>query len=297
MYEFGTPSCAVQPLCLLVGVLFLFFIRPLINANDLVACIAGPPSPRAGVRMSWELDGFSDFGQSSGDEGSSPDEGSDMEGLEEEERHERFVRAVLRGDTGVVCRLLAWSPSLAKAREPRYPCRSVVACAAVEGEGEMVQALLGAGADVEGRDLQGSTALLALCGREEGCGRGQREALQALLQAGADVWACRNDGGGALAVAAGKGHVGMVRLLLPHYRGARGKRAVGEGLWDACVEGEVRMVEVLVRDGGGDVWAQQGDAGTPIQAAREQRHTHVLNWIQVGRRRGAGKVDGSIVFK
>lgn len=31
------------------------------------------------------------------------------------------------------------------------------------------------------------------------------------------------------------------------------------------------------------MWAQQDkDTGTPIQAAREQRHTHVLNWIQVG---------------
>jgi hypothetical protein len=45
-----------------------------------------------------------------------------------------------------------------------------------------------------------------------------------------------------------------------------------------------------VREGGGDVWAQQDkDTGTPIQAAREQRHTHVLNWIQVGRR-GEGVV-------
>lgn len=198
--------------------------------------------------MSWELDGFSDFGQSSGDESSVPDEGSDMEGLDEEEeqRQERFVRAVLRGDTGAVCRLLASSPGLAKAREQGYPCRSVVACAAMEGEVEIVMALLGAGADIEVRDLQGSTALLALCGREEGCGRGQREALQALLEAGADVLSCRNDGGCALPVAAGKGHVGMVRLLLPYYRGERGRRAVGEGLWDACVEGDVRMVELLV---------------------------------------------------
>lgn len=116
---------------------------------------------------------------------------------------------------------------------------------------------------MEARDLKECNAAVALCERETGCGKGQRDAMRALLEAGADALARRNDGCCAPSVAAEKGHVGLLHLLLPCYAAAEARHAVYESLWDARVEGYVHMVEVLVREGGGDVWQRDEEGRRP----------------------------------
>ncbi|MEU0516568.1 ankyrin repeat domain-containing protein [Streptosporangium sp. NPDC006007] len=86
---------------------------------------------------------------------------------------------------------------------------------------EALEALLGAGAALAGREGRGWTALLWAASN------GQDDALQTLLKAGADPEDANDDGETALTLAVRRGALGAVRALLGH--GASPSRPDGEG--------------------------------------------------------------------
>lgn len=98
--------------------------------------------------------------------------------------------------------------------------------AAHEGKEDLLENLLGSGADVEERDEKGYTALMFACNA------GQAGAAARLITAGADVNAGDNDGSTPLMFAAQHGHDGVVTLLLeagadPDRVGDHGLSAIG----------------------------------------------------------------------
>lgn len=52
-------------------------------------------------------------------------------GEDENQRGEKFMRALLRGDHAALCHMLNLDPSLANTRERGYPCRRVLTIAAL----------------------------------------------------------------------------------------------------------------------------------------------------------------------
>ena len=93
--------------------------------------------------------------------------------------------------------------------------------AAQNGQAEKVQALLESGADVDGKNKNGWTALIyaAL--------QGHPDVVRILLDAGADVNAKANADETALMAAADVGHTDIVRTLLDAGADVNGKGSVG----------------------------------------------------------------------
>jgi ankyrin repeat protein len=160
-----------------------------------------------------------------------------------------------------------WSPPAAQALLSRGVTvaadgESALLGAAMHGDVESVQALLGSGADVNARHAHGWTALvLAAVG-------GHTTVVQALLDAGADVDAKEEwIGQSALIWAAKAGHEETVTALLES--GAevdlRDKYG-GTALSLAAAEGRAAVVEALLA-AGADPNVAQNDTSTPLVAA------------------------------
>jgi hypothetical protein len=132
---------------------------------------------------------------------------------------------------------------------------------------ERVMALIDAGADVNGKNWKGETALgIAIK-------RGNLDCVKALLDGGADV----NVGGGgsetALTMAAEKGDPGCVKALIAGGADVNARNFSGKTVLMIVAEkGNLDCVKALL-DGGADVDAQRRDTSFPdtalIYAARE----------------------------
>jgi ankyrin repeat protein len=160
-----------------------------------------------------------------------------------------------------------WSPPAAQALLGRGATiaadgESALLVAAMHGDGESVQALLGAGADVNAQHAHGWTAL-ALAALS-----GHTAVVRALLGAGADVDASEDlIGQSALIWAAKAGHEETVTALLEG--GAEvdlRDRYAGTALSLAAADGHAAVVEALLA-AGADANAVQDDTGTPLAAA------------------------------
>jgi ankyrin repeat protein len=136
--------------------------------------------------------------------------------------------------------------------------------AADKGHKEIVELLLGAGADIRAKDKYGSTALI-LAAR-----RNRRETAELLLDKGADLHAKDKDGSTALILAARWNRREMLKLLLDrgadlHAKDKDGSTALiaaaAKTSWD-CKE----TLELLL-DRGADIHARNKDGSTALIVA------------------------------
>jgi ankyrin repeat protein len=156
--------------------------------------------------------------------------------------------------------------------------------AATTGQVEIIDMLLGAGADLEAADARGSTALMLALGKPD--------SLQALLAAGADTEHKDGRGFTALMSAAWTGRVSAARHLLEH--GARldvrdGKTGRTALMW-AALKGHAGFVKMLL-DAGADPTLQDSSGHTALDLARQAHRNKVvelLNALDAGMERAEG---------
>ena len=150
---------------------------------------------------------------------------------------------------------------------------SPILSAARAGDGAEVGALLAAGADVNGTDPEGRTALMVAAGRND------QELVELLLDAGADAGQRDIEGVSALTIAKADGFRDIVALLQ-----SAGARESQEELLDEAVrDGDLDAVERLL-DEGVDMNALDTDAyQTPLMTALQLRELDIfLRLVQAG---------------
>ncbi|MEV4169761.1 ankyrin repeat domain-containing protein [Nonomuraea sp. NPDC049709] len=133
---------------------------------------------------------------------------------------EQLYRAALNGESETVGKLLA------SGADPNKPSKGeeegLPLCAAAAWDRtEVAEALLAAGADINGREAGGWTALLWAAAN------GHAAVARVLIEAGAEVDATNDDGDTPLSLAARRGALGMVQTLLE--AGADHQKYDGDG--------------------------------------------------------------------
>ncbi|RVX43083.1 ankyrin repeat protein [Nonomuraea polychroma] len=133
---------------------------------------------------------------------------------------EQLYRAALNGDTETVGKLLAGGADPNKPSEGEEEGLPLCAAAAWDRH-EVASTLLTAGADVNGRETGGWTAL------HWAASNGHAATARVLIDAGADVDAANDDGDTPLTLAARRGALGVVQELLE--AGADPEKFDGDG--------------------------------------------------------------------
>ncbi|MFF4196935.1 ankyrin repeat domain-containing protein [Nonomuraea sp. NPDC001831] len=133
---------------------------------------------------------------------------------------EQLYRAALNGETETVGKLLTGGADPNKASEGEEAGLPLCAAAAWDRV-EVAEALLAAGADVNGREAGGWTALLWAAAN------GHAATAGVLIEAGAEVDAANDDGDTPLTLAARRGALGVVQTLLE--AGADHEKFDGDG--------------------------------------------------------------------
>jgi uncharacterized protein len=145
--------------------------------------------------------------------------------------------------------------------------------AAIGGNREAVQELLGAGADPSYRTYDWTILM--------GVARAGHAAIaEMLIDQGADVNVVSRDGNSPLMIAAAYGHVGVVRVLLAqgaevNRRNARGNTA----LMHAAEFGHREVVELLLQ-AGADVRVRDHDGETALNAARRRGYADIVKLLE-----------------
>ncbi|WP_245642510.1 ankyrin repeat domain-containing protein [Nonomuraea candida] len=133
---------------------------------------------------------------------------------------EQLYRAALNGETETVGKLLASGADPNRPSEGEEEGLPLCAAAAWDRT-EVAEALLAAGAEVDGRESGGWTALLWAAAN------GHAAVARLLIEAGADVDTTNDDGDTALTLAARRGALGVVQALLE--AGADHQKYDGDG--------------------------------------------------------------------
>ena len=126
--------------------------------------------------------------------------------------------------------------------KPRTSSRQLSAAAAAGDIFALAQAIVG-GADLEGRDGAGMTALL------HACRQGQLECLEKLMKAGADATAIDQEGSTALMLAVLSGHTEIVHMLLPQSKKEAKDSSGMTALLHACSKGDTQCMTILLAAG------------------------------------------------
>ena len=155
--------------------------------------------------------------------------------------------------------------------------------AADAGDLQTVTSLLNHGADINGRGVEGNTALCAASGR----GRKaivrlllQKGIVHLLLEKGADVNAANNAQWTPLLLAISRGAYDISEILLDS--GADARAALSDGwtaLHSACKEGEMGVVKNLLRHGA-DLNAVDSKGQTPLSLAKEYGQAEIVVFLK-----------------
>ncbi len=137
--------------------------------------------------------------------------------------------------------------------------------AARDGDAEKVEALLKTGADVNVKNKEGTTALMASTWGKTG--RGDVSIAKALIVSGANVNASNAYGRTALMDVAGNGNVEFTSLLLSAGADVNMQtRAGGTALHEAAINGHIEIVRMLLTKGAKPD-AANGLGQTPLMLA------------------------------
>jgi hypothetical protein len=120
--------------------------------------------------------------------------------------------------------------------------------AVTNGNVQQVEAFLSKGADIDSRDKEGRTLLMA------SSYAGQFEVVKLLLEKGADINAKDKDGDTALMLAASKGHLKVVSLLLERHADIYAKNGVGKTAFDLAAQGGFKQVVELLKGRQSVIW-------------------------------------------
>jgi hypothetical protein len=134
--------------------------------------------------------------------------------------------------------------------------RTMLHCAAIEGDVPLMDFLIGRGADMGWRDVWGASPLHAAAAN------GQTEAVEYLIARGADVDAKNEAGWTPLAAAAAEGHGGTMKSLISHGADVNARDGVDLPVLYAALP-HPALITLLV-DNGANADAADGGGWTPL---------------------------------
>ncbi|XP_049853780.1 ankyrin repeat domain-containing protein 2-like isoform X3 [Schistocerca gregaria] len=167
-----------------------------------------------------------------------------------------------------VSQLLSEPPAVKRSLSGHEKCMKLIE-AAKQGRVEELRALLEAGADIDGKDIYGRTALHTAAWNRH------VEAVRTLLYAGADVSARDNEEYAPLHMAALGGSAAVVRLLAEFSADPNARDVWGwTPLHLAAREGQPEAAQALL-DTGADSGAREHTGLTPLDIARSRNQQEV----------------------
>lgn len=184
-----------------------------------------------------------------------------------------LMLAAMNGHTAAVKLLLDMGSDINAQIETNRNTALTLAC--FQGRHEVVSLLLDRKANVEHRAKTGLTPLM------EAASGGYIEVGRVLLDKGADVNAAPvpSSRDTALTIAADKGHLKFVELLLSRNAAVEVKNKKGNSpLWLAANGGHIGVVEVLCKSGA-DIDSQDNRKVSCLMAAFRKGHTKVVKWM------------------
>ncbi|XP_055381299.1 ankyrin repeat and KH domain-containing protein mask isoform X2 [Condylostylus longicornis] len=184
-----------------------------------------------------------------------------------------LMLAAMNGHTAAVKLLLDMGSDINAQIETNRNTALTLAC--FQGRHEVVSLLLDRKANVEHRAKTGLTPLM------EAASGGYIEVGRVLLDKGADVNAAPvpTSRDTALTIAADKGHLKFVELLLSRRAAVEVKNKKGNSpLWLAAHGGHLAVVEVLYNHGA-DIDSQDNRRVSCLMAAFRKGHTKVVKWM------------------
>ncbi len=182
-----------------------------------------------------------------------------------ETENDRLVKVCKKGSVDEVERLLDYGADVNSVGGLQQ--------AASAGHVNVVRALLGRNANVNGRDFGGQTAL------HRAAGSGRQDVVQLLLDKQADTEARDEKGRYAILLAAGRGHASVVRLLLCDKRAVSWRDfEMRTALHCAAGGGHAKVVQLLL-DAGADIEARDREGRDALHYAAGSGHEDIVRWL------------------
>ena len=152
-------------------------------------------------------------------------------------------------------------------------CQSDLVAAVKQGDDEAVKTIIASGANVNTHSMGRVALLQAFFMGHHGCAK-------ALVAAGVDVNAPDRHGSSLLLVAASRGDLQSIKLLLatPHVDLNVARNDGWNALMSAAFKGQAECIRILV-DSGADVNATTNNGWTPLMITCSKRFIHCVNFL------------------
>lgn len=187
------------------------------------------------------------------------------------EKNQDLLQAALWGDSEEVKRLLNQGADVnAKDKDGR----TALMAAAYKARVESLKLLIDGGADVNAKDVKGRTALITASWE------GHLEAMELLVYKGAEINTKDNDGNTSLMMASRNGSYKVVKSLLDKGADVDAKdKADDTALMKASRFGHCDVVKALL-DRGADVTTQNNYGSTALSLASRDNYRNVVNLLK-----------------